>query len=37
MMRASAKMEMAADAVAPSFEGGTSKLRMEVNGTIELE
>jgi predicted secreted protein len=37
MMRATAKMEMAADTVAPSFEGGTSKLRMDVNGTIELE
>jgi predicted secreted protein len=33
------KMEMmAADAaVAPTFEGGTSRVRMDVNGTIELE
>ncbi|HEU4429377.1 MAG TPA: SIMPL domain-containing protein [Myxococcota bacterium] len=35
----SARMEkMAMDAAAaPSFEGGTSRVRMDVNGTIELE
>ncbi len=38
MMRMRPELAMAADAaVAPSFEGGTSRLRMDVNGTIELE
>jgi predicted secreted protein len=36
MMRAE-KATMAMDAAAPSFEGGTSRVRMDVNGTIELE
>jgi predicted secreted protein len=36
-MRGKAEMMSADAAIAPSFEGGTSRVRMEVNGTIELE
>ena len=37
MMRGKMEMMSADAAVAPSFEGGTSHVRMDVNGTIELE
>jgi predicted secreted protein len=37
MMRGKMEMMTADAAVAPSFEGGTSRVRMDVNGTIELE
>lgn len=37
MLRGRAEMMSADAAVAPSFEGGTSRVRMDVNGTIELE
>ena len=37
MMRGKMEMMSADAAVAPSFEGGTSRVRMDVNGTIELE
>ncbi len=37
MMRGKMEMMSADASVAPSFEGGTSHVRMDVNGTIELE
>lgn len=37
MVRGKIEMMAADAAAAPSFEGGTSRVRMDVNGTIELE
>jgi predicted secreted protein len=36
-VRDMAMMAKAEAAAAPSFEGGTSRLRMDIQGTIELE
>jgi predicted secreted protein len=36
-VRDMAMMAKAEAAPAPSFEGGTSRLRMDISGTIELE